>query len=507
MNLPEPWLRAATALVSVTTLLVTAGCDGSDVTGADSRHVSILSGAALSDTVYARPAEPLTIELTDGGGQPAAGIEVVFSSVVHPEYGSGVAFRQEGRTFATLRDTTDADGRVSVGLQFLGPHAHNSGAVISVPAWRRVEIDTVHYAILPGAVHAIVPPPSYTAVTIGDSVAYPALLYDTYGNIRQEGALCTVSNDLARVSGECMLHGLAFGAATVTLHHGDLSASAPLVVVPAGEIAIENYGLEVLRLDGSSYRKVDYSGITPGWTASGDSLLFAKSDPAGGPRHLWITDPDQPGTERAAIPSRSGSPGEASPEATRDGAWIYFSAAVGDLQHGSEIWRARRDGTAAERVTALSTEGRRDFAPSLDSGGERLLYTSCAGPFDCVPVLRILNLVTGTDREVAAGTMGRFSPDGARIAALRDGAVVLLDASGVDLREFDSPANATGVDWSPDGQFLVVTAVIPVPHGERETALFVLQVETGTSVPLRRLDTPGGALHARPLPGHPRWRP
>jgi len=263
--------------------------------------------------------------------------------------------------------------------------------------------------------------------------------------------------------------------------------------------------------DPPAYRKLSASGsknVSPMWTADGSSVVYVSD--RDGAENLWV-QPAAGGEARALTSFRQGrllfptvsadgrtlaferdfgiwrtSLPEGRPErvaVTLDGAprrtevqHESLTSGFGDLAlspdgkkvaftaHGEVFAASAEDGGQATRVTrTLAPEEELTWAPD----SRRLAYTSRRSGG---PKLYLYDFGSGEERALTTGdgsdVTPRFSPDGGRIAFVRDGRELhVLDvASGSDRRVaegqlWDAPFTLPEpLVWSPDGEWLAYFA-------------------------------------------------
>lgn len=77
-------------------------------------------------------------------------------------------------------------------------------------------------------------------------------------------------------------------------------------------------------------------------------------------------------------------------------------------------------------------------------------------PFILLAALALLIGCNGTDEFVISGERAAWSPDGSTIAYVKPDGIWFVDADGANERYF---AEGIQVDWSPDGQRLVIATL------------------------------------------------
>jgi Tol biopolymer transport system component len=223
---------------------------------------------------------------------------------------------------------------------------------------------------------------------------------------------------------------------------------------------------------------------------TGPFLVFVQ-DSAGSGGILRVSD-GAGGSHRLA-PSSTATE-EQIPRVSRDGLWTYFQY-TGPPATGIELWRVHLDGTGLERIGAAGDPYYADLEPDPSPDGTRLAYGTSRPDGTWHVIVR--DLATGTDHPLGVvGRLPRWSPSGDRIAYWNtpDGYngtihVVQPDGSGDRLVSTVGVGYAdAGLDWSPDGAWLVARSA---------DALDLIEVATGQTLPL-----PWSAPYAWPA-----WRP
>lgn len=138
-----------------------------------------------------------------------------------------------------------------------------------------------------------------------------------------------------------------------------------------------NTGLYVVRLDGSTARRLDAAAqaTDPAWSPSGERIAYWSTRPeVESDRGFIVVIPVQPGAEPIPITkTEEGGERDADPTFSPDGKRIAFSREVdGDL----EIFQMNTDGTGVERVTA---EPGRDQDPAYSPDGSLLTFSGERG--------------------------------------------------------------------------------------------------------------------------------
>lgn len=258
------------------------------------------------------------------------------------------------------------------------------------------------------------------------------------------------------------------------------SAVPPLATQPSGRIIFDRYdgalgaeapylGTFVIRSDGTEERPIPappgVPGLAPAWSPDGRHLLFDSWQPPSGPGRPAIADKDGGNFAWMQAPEVDGDLDcdDWSPDGTLLACWV-----TGDNNPEIDgIYTIRPDGT---RLTRLTTS---PFHVTEGSAG------SCGG---------------GDGR-------GVFSPDGARIAFIRQrcgtganpssdesAAVEIVNRDGSDLHEVVPQGGVkthpgSQLSWSPDGSLIAL--------GTQAGELFLVRPEGGDPAQVKLPDAIG----------------
>jgi hypothetical protein len=481
-------MRSQVAAVFVCLLAACSSITGADAVG--SARIRVVSGDAATDTIDAPLAQPLIVEVRRADGALATGAEVRFTSL---PTGSGlVAWVWVGPEGGAARqrvvlDTVDGQGRASALLRF-GILAGTARIEIALPALGLV--DTVRYTILPGKAAAVVALPADTATYVGNGFRFRVSVVDRGQNPRADSVTFATDSAAATVSNAGLVTGAAIGRARLRVSAAGITATTWVSVVPRGTLAGvgDDSRVTIIELDGSNRRVLGDPGGTSAswvdWNPRGDTLVLASSD-----GDSWVYVTGMNGPARRLITATTGLLSEYRPQYSGDGQWIYFSGRD-DFQNQA-IWRVHADGSAPERVGPPSGYYDDDSQPSPSRDGQHAAYLTnrC-----CYPELglRLLHAATGTVDSLAPAALSpRWSPGDSLIAFVQNGVwVIRPDGSG--LRKVSLPGHfyAQGVDWSPDGAWLVARI-------DFQDNLELIRLADGLTLPL-----PYASMMWRPA-----WRP
>jgi TolB protein len=201
----------------------------------------------------------------------------------------------------------------------------------------------------------------------------------------------------------------------------------------------------VIPLDGSKpERRItdgDSPELDPSWSPDGERIAFARQ--VGGSFDLFSCRTDGSDTVRL-----TDTPGvdEMSPAWSPDGSEIAFSRYENGIERGSgDLWIARANGARARRL--LGDE--HDYAGAAWSpDGRRIALLKDS-------LVAVMSAHGGVVRPLTpAGqvkeTRPSWSPDGRRLAYTRDpGKILTMNPDGSDVRRVPFDRAANGVDWVP----------------------------------------------------------
>jgi WD40 repeat protein len=462
--------------------LVACGDGGGPGSGPGLR---VVAGDGITDTANAILPRLLVVELRDSANAPVPQSQITFEGrdCIFTSICSAYVEAEGGDRFSTIAtDTTDARGQARVRV-LLGPRAGEGR--IRITSDSTDQIVTALYTIRHASLFFVVVVPADTAVYPGASYRLRPSTFDAFGNARSDDQVSyRVLAGPATVAADGILEGTSIGRGTVEVASGEARDTVALSVVPNGTLAArrwqDNTELHRFELDGSGLQPVAETGFVGGgaaaWSPSGDTLVFEVSTTPFDSR-LFLSD-----LTSAPVPLAPADTAIAqlTPRFSRDGSWIYFRG-----QHparAGEIWRVHPDGSGLERVGEQSTSSESDLDPDPSPDGARVAYATTRGSE--LPQLLIRTLGTGAElRPGLQGSMPRWSPDGAWIAYWRApssgllGTIHLVRPDGSD----DHAVGRTdahypsGIDWSPDGTWLVARA---------EGRLELIHATTGEVLPL-----------------------
>ncbi len=190
------------------------------------------------------------------------------------------------------------------------------------------------------------------------------------------------------------------------------------------------------------------------WSPDGSTIVFVRSlvDAAGQPAlpHLFAMAPDGSRIRQLTHGPRP----DLLPSWSPDGSRLAFARVVGEA---TDLFAIRPDGTGLRRLTN-EPHVHEDMA-AFSPDGERIAYTRVAPENEDLWLMdadgsRRHELLGGEHEDGSPA----WSPDGARIAFVRDGHVALMDADGRDVRVLTSgELKDSRPQWSPDGERILFT--------------------------------------------------
>jgi len=461
------WVRLCVAATS----LVGVGCDHG-VSSPELAGITIVSGAAATDTAGATLAEPLLVAVRDARGDSAPGVLVRFWS---EDATTAVAPDSNGPYRQVAFDTADGRGLAHAFVS-LGRAAGRAGVIVTAP-----EIgvqDTASYVITPATPAQLHLEPGDTALYVGRQYPLRATVTDQYGNVRADTVSFASSGTVASVSGTGTVTGQAVGRAVLEATFGALSGQAAASVVPDGMIAASaGSSVYTTNLDGSGYRALTtsqdvWNDLWPYWSPDRVHIVYRLGFNT---LSLWIADTT--GRVQRLI-SADSQPGQMfAGQYSRDGTWIYFHS--NDCNVDSRIWRVRPDGTGAELLSLEPDPcfGAYDAWPSPSPDGARLVYAEVSGGGS---QLRTLDIATGSVTPLdIPGQRPRWSPVGDWIACVDSGRVRVMHSDGSGQRTVTAEGRQyePSLDWSPDALWIVARAA-------DSSRLELINVQSGVALPL-----------------------
>jgi hypothetical protein len=486
-------MRGLAFLVVVT---VAAGC-GSSSTAPHGPvpNIAFVTGNHQTDTILSTLPVILEVKVSNAPhGKFAALQPIVFEALSAPgnnSFQAGVRPVGSPSGFApVVQDTTNgfAEASVQVVLGFTTGVAH---VVVSVPAFGYV--DTATFTVTPGRPYAMSTSPRDTLVYIGTPLTMHSTVGDEVYDVLNEPVSYRIAAGSATVSG-AVVTPTALGTVSVVASSGTLADTVSITAVPHGTFAaVSVRGAQLFHLDGSGASTVSpalspSAGSDLKWSPSGTLLVFDQTFVRAAQCILnigGIYTTDLTGAVKTIDPGTSAGYCDEFASYSRDGAWIYFSSESGGSV--STLWRARADGSATEAVpvTPLATYSQFATYPSASPDGSQLAFSALVitnSHPDGVYDLRVVTIATSATISLGvSGFSATWSPTANQIAYIANGGltgpIALINADGTLNRTLATGPYDFGMDWSPDGRYLVA-------RNDSSGYLEIIEVATGVRVSL-----------------------
>jgi hypothetical protein len=470
-------------LLLIPAIFVATSCGDSSGPGGGRRGLTLVSGYNLTDTIEAKPAKALVVEVRDDRGA------IVPQGTVVRFSGGGI-FQSEmlvGALTSTLYTTfvageTDGAGRASVIVQ-MGGKAGPARIAISVPILG-VQ-DTARYTVLPGQPSAILITPRDTAMYVGASYTIHAGVVDRWDNARTDPIVYTATPGVS-VSSSGVVTASTIGRYTLTGTAGGVSETTHLSVVPQATVAaLANLsdGLHIItiNLDGSGFHDVvagvKDGGIGPGprWVPGTSTIIYTEY--VGGVQQLRTVDAN--GKVSPFFPSPPATmTHQAEPSPSANAPVLYFSAYDSRCYGASTycLFRSGIDGTNPEFLDAVIAYGEENPHPSASPDGSKVAFVAGG------PRIKVFDYTTRTvSAWTYSGNFPTWSPDGTQIVYVGPytGPLVLINPDGTNQRLLSAPNEpyaGWSAAWSPDSKWLIAPSI--------GGTLNVIEVATGNVMPI-----------------------
>lgn len=437
-----------------------AACSGDDpVSNRPGLH--IVAGGSGTDTIEARLAQPVVVELRDDNGSPLANREVRLFPFSLTVSGAGITSINS----TVFRGTTDADGRVQANVQ-LGQALGD--ARLDVVTYTNVETgallrDSALFTVTPGR-------PALVTLAPRDTALYPAArlllrqtFRDRFRNLTtgSTAAVFTSTGGVTAASSGIVTPRIP-GRDTIIARVGAFADTILVTTLPiTGVIAAQlpfsdplKTGLAVMNLDGSNYKEYA-KGLSPALPRfTYDNLSIVTSLLSQNETRMWVVPIDGSAPRRLVTSTTTNTEGSVGP--SPDGLWIYYCAIPNGQNYGS-LYRVRPNGTGMERMPDPTPVFSNDFictTPSISADGKWMAwYLPGDGRMKTRDVQT--GARTALNRE---GYTPQFAPTGTRIAYIKGNPGPLYTA---DLDGSNDRLVATGLlngplSWSPDGKYIFV---------------------------------------------------
>ncbi|HEX7942520.1 MAG TPA: hypothetical protein VF488_11985 [Gemmatimonadaceae bacterium] len=480
IDLHRPSRRIACGILVV--LALTSACGADHALGTDPpgtlEPITIVSGFDQSDTVAARPAEPLVVEIRDSTSKRVVGATVQFKSIIDPLDPRRVPFvfvapLTETAYTSLASDVTDSLGRARTLLTY-GFEPGTARLEVSVP--QLGVVDTLVFTAAHGAPARLSVAPADTSVAAGGTYQLRAIVSDQYFNpIAGLTPSFSATNVTVSPTGQVTVPNTVPLRAKIVVSYAALSDTAGVSVVPRFPMIIVRGGkIERINSDGSgstTLAATPYAQLSPSSVPATSTVVFYEGYPGSDAKLFGV----QPGGMPQLLISGSTS-ADAWPRLSPDGAWVYF------VRNLTTLWRVKLDGTGLDSLASFTVFNNIQgyySAPTISPDGRSVAIEDGAG-------VQIIDVATKATRTVPV-TCGspRYSPDGAFFACASptDVSIVATDGTGqrvvAQFQNGEGPDHYSGVDWSPDGKWLVVMPPM--------WPALLIEVSSGTTVPLTGL--------------------
>lgn len=350
-------------------------------------------------------------------------------------------------------------------------------ALLEVSDPQRGVADTLVFSAVHGAPARLSIAPAGTSMSQGSSYTLRATVADQYSNpIADLTPSFSATGATVSPTGQVTVpNGVTRGRITVS--YAGLSDTAGVSVVPVFPMIIVRSGkLGRIDSDGSgstTLTATPYSQLSPSSVPTTPSVVFYEGFP-GSDSKVWVVRPD--GTPQPVISGATSA--DAWPRLSPDGACVYF------VRNLTTLWRVKLDGTGLDSLTSftspLANVQGYDSAPTISPDGRSVAI----GDGNAI---KIIDVATKASR-ILPVTCGfpRYSPDGGFFACASQADVSIVGTDGTGQRvvaqfqDDDGPDMYSGVDWSPDGKWLVMMPRVMLPA-------ILMEVSTGTKIPLTGL--------------------
>lgn len=482
-------------------VIALAACNGDQSVGSGRlpSGLTVIAGSDVSDTVEALLQADLLVQLADKQGKAMKGADVAFEGASEPASVRPLiqVARVGSSAFALgVVVRTDGDGKAAARIRL----GQSAGEVrVRIRSMRDSTVTaSATYRVNAGNAVRLVLAPRDTAVYVGRSVTIRAQSADRFGNLVAAAPTMSTGSPIATVAATTVT-ATAIGRTIVRGIVGGARDSVYLSIPPVGVIAAlvdrvstsEPVRYVMVGLDGSGLvTRATVDGFAEAGLAfspSGGEVLYGN----GSHTTTLLRSGTGAVTPFFQVPLPLAS--SAFPRYSRDGAWVYFAGRPGH-QNG-EIWRARADGSSAERVGAAADDFALESHPDPSPDGTRVVYGTNRVN-STMPVLRLLDVATrAIDSVDLPGLTPRWSPDGQSIAYVTavpqwgylehnrvmrsTGQLALANAQGRNPRLIPVAGARQWmphIDFSPDSRYLIAASSAGI--------LEVVDVRTGETIPL-----------------------
>jgi WD40-like Beta Propeller Repeat len=438
-------------------------------------RIRIISDIIRTDTIDAGPSKPIVIQISDssGGLRNQVTVNIVGTPAGTPDGNFGMWVRDAGGGPSGGVNLI-SDGQASFQV-FFGRRAGPAPIVISVPELRLV--DTLWFTVKPGAPAHVTLRPGFAVVVIGGSYLQSAIVVDEGGNDLYLSTRLTFfsSDPEVTVSAIGQVTGAAYGRAGIKVSYEQMTETAAVSVVPVGRLAtvltpngVPEASVTVLGTDGSGLRRYptpqDASAAV--WSADATRIYYVGTSRGANQTQriysLTLADGASSPLVQDTVTGLIGAK-LASPAISSDGSWIYFTTQIAiNGPTSGDVWRVHPDGTGLTRLVTGPVTGSPWVArtsPSPSPDGTRLAYVEkTTSSTTTANDVKILDLQSGSTLTISGSGADeiRWSPTANRIATKGGAGLYVVNADGSGLTQLvPNISFFTGLDWSPDGRWIV----------------------------------------------------
>jgi len=450
--------RALVSLrIACCTLLVAAltyACDSSTEPRPGDRGIRIVSGANQTDTVFAPLAQPLLVEVRDSTGRLAPGVTVRFKSAFNSNGNAVLVWKTDVQQWDILTTAVaDAKGRASTRMKLMA-EAGTMRLEVAVPEWGVA--DTVTFTSTPGKPQRWTISPRDTAITAGTSFKLNAVVGDQFTN-PVPGAVPTFTATGANVSSNGQVTTTtAPSRAKIVVSYQTMKDSVYVSVLPANSMVINrsdavSAAVVVINSDGTGATTLATTtdrSIAPSANVVTSSIVYYRGTATTNGK-VWVVQRNGAPNPQILLPGLTRP--ESWPTLSHDGGWVFF------VRDGKSLWRVRMDGTGLDSLTSFK-QARTYMAPTVSPDGLAVAIE------DSLSGVKIVDLATKAVRTTGfACGAPRYSPDGTMFACVTPTEVSVTKLDGTmqkvvaSLTPYPASDPLSGVDWTPDGKWLVVT--------------------------------------------------
>ena len=411
----------------------------------------------------------MIVRVTQSGAQLQHDVSIMIAGVLLPDVTQGLEMTPIDTSLkvsGSITSVTSSD--VAFFVKF-GKRVGSARIIITVSELQLT--DTLWFTVKPGAPNHIRLKPADTAAVVGGTFTQDASIVDRSGNELAGRATFAATDAAITVSPTGSVRANTIGRTGISVTYaaptGTLRDTAMVSVVPSGSIAqgipapgaSVTSSIAIRRPDGSLIKgfSTPFSPFQTSWSPDGGRVycVGASTDPTKPATYGLFALTVSDGSMRQIVPdSISALRGRLLdwPAPSRDDAWLYFSA--NELGVGPSVWRIHLDGTGAEQLVGPpppnTGEGPRSPSPSPD--GTRIAYVYAND-------VKILNLTTRSTTSIhgTGADEVRWAPSGERLATRGGAGLYVVNSDGSGMRQImPSLSFERGLEWSPDGRWVVV---------------------------------------------------